>query len=140
MRQYLTQYEIPGLDRVVMLGPPNKGSEVVDKISNVPGFDFINGKAGRQLGTGPESVPKSLGKAEFDLGIIAGARSINWIFSYIVPGQDDGTISVENTMLQGMNDHIVLPVTHTFMMMNKEVITQTVYYLENGKFQRESSY
>lgn len=137
IRQYLSQHEIPNLNRVVMLGPPNKGSEVVDKMGDVPGFNFINGKAGMQLGTDSNSVPNTLGYLEFDVGIIAGTKSINLILSYLIPGQDDGKVSVESTKLQGMNDHIILPVTHTFMMSNKNVIAQTVYYLRNGKFKKE---
>ena len=81
VRQYLRQHSVPHLHRVVMLGPPNKGSEVVDVLGNTPGFHFINGDAGLQLGTGQGSVPNTLGPVDFDLGIIAGTRSINWILS-----------------------------------------------------------
>ena len=137
VRQYIKQQKIPNLNRVVMLGPPNHGSEVVDKMGDVPGFNFLNGKAGMQLGTDSDSVPNTLGEAGFDVGIIAGTRSINLILSYLIPGQDDGKVSVDNTKLQGMSDHIILPVTHTFMMNNKNVIAQTIHYLENGKFKKE---
>ena len=139
VRQYLSTHEIPKLGRVVMLGPPNKGSEVVDKLGNVPGFHFLNGDAGLQLGTGPLSVPNSLGPANFDVGIIAGNRSINWILSSIIPSIDDGKVSVERTKLDGMSDHIVMPVTHPFMMKNDGVISQVVYYLKNGRFEHETS-
>ena len=137
VRQYLHQQKIPNLYRVVMLSPPNQGSEVVDKMSGVPGFNFMNGKAGMQLGTGIDSVPNLLGEAKFDVGIIAGKSSVNLILSYLIPGEDDGKVSVENTKLKGMNDHIVMPVTHTFMMSNKKVIAQTIHYLKFGKFKKE---
>ena len=137
VRQYLAQQEIPNLHRVVMLGPPNQGSEVVDKMRDVPGFNLINGKAGLQLGTDSASIPNSLGDATFDLGIIAGTRSVNLILSSLIPGPDDGKVSVERTKLKGMNDHISVPSTHTFMMSNKTVINQTIYYLNNGKFKKE---
>jgi hypothetical protein len=137
VRQYLSQQDIPTLNRVVMLAAPNQGSEVVDKMGNVPGFNFINGKAGMQLGTDSDSVPNTLGRAEFDVGVIAGTKSVNLILSYLIPGQDDGKVSVNNTKLDGMNDHIVIPTTHTFMMNNENVIAQTIYYLKNGKFQKE---
>lgn len=134
VRQYLSKHEIPMLHRVVMLGPPNKGSEVVDKLSGVPGYYFINGDAGMQLGTKKDSIPNSLGRANFDVGIIAGTRSINLILSTLIPGKDDGKVSVERTHLAGMNDHIVMPVTHAFMMKNKKVIQQVINYLAAGKF------
>ncbi len=138
VRQFLSEHSLPQLNRVVMLGPPNKGSEVVDKLGDFPGFHFINGDAGLQLGTGKTSIPNTLGAADFDVGIIAGTRSINPILSTIIPGTDDGKVSIENTKIDGMNDHIVMPVTHTFMMQNTEVIAQVIQYLKDGKFRHES--
>ena len=137
VRQYLSNNKIPNLGRVVMLGPPNKGSEVVDKMKNVPGFHFINGDAGMQLGTGEMSVPNKLGPAEFDVGIIAGTESINLILSLIIPSTDDGKVSVERTKLEGMNDHIEMETSHPFMMKNKRVIAQVIHYLKHGNFERE---
>jgi pimeloyl-ACP methyl ester carboxylesterase len=118
VRQYLSKHKVANLSRVVMLGPPNKGSKVVDKLRRVPGFHFINGDAGMQLGTGAFSVPNILGAADFDVGIIAGTRCINWILSALIPGIDDGKVSIESTKLVGMNDHIEMAVTHPFMMKN----------------------
>ncbi|MGD8348326.1 MAG: alpha/beta hydrolase [Gammaproteobacteria bacterium] len=137
VRQYLQKHRIEHLGRVVMLGPPNKGSEVVDKLGEFPGFHFINGDAGLQLGTGATSVPNSLGPAEFDLGVIAGTSSINLFLSSMIPGPDDGKVSVENTRLEGMRDHLEMEVTHTFMMRSPEVIEQVIYYLREGRFRRD---
>jgi len=134
VRQYLSHHEIENLGRVVMLGPPNKGSEVVDKLRNFPGFHFINGDAGLELGTGESSVPNRLGAANFDLGIIAGTRSINLLLSRMIAGVDDGKVSVENTKLEGMHDHLEMGVTHPFMMRNSKVIEQVIQYLETGRF------
>lgn len=139
VRQYLSDHTIPNLGRVVMLGPPNKGSEVVDKLKDVPGFHFINGDAGMQLGTGEMSVPNKLGPATFDVGIIAGTQSINLILSLIIPETDDGKVSVERTKLEGMNDHIEMDTTHPFMMKNKKVIAQVLHYLKNGEFERKQN-
>ena len=137
VRQYLKHHEIKNLGRVVMLGPPNKGSEVVDNLRDFPGFHFIHGDAGLELGTGESSVPNQLGQANFDVGIIAGTRSINLILSGMIPGVDDGKVSVENTKLEGMNDHLEMKVTHPFMMRNSKVIDQVIYYLQSGRFKRE---
>jgi triacylglycerol esterase/lipase EstA (alpha/beta hydrolase family) len=138
VRQYLSLHKIENLNRVVMLGPPNKGSEIVDKLGDIPGFRLINGAAGMQLGTDDFSVPKKLGKANFNVGIIAGTKSINWILSTLIPGIDDGKVSVINTKLDGMKDHIELETTHPFMMKNNEVIEQVVHYLRTGKFQHNN--
>ncbi|WP_293268551.1 alpha/beta hydrolase [Neptunomonas sp.] len=139
VRQYLSKHTIDNLGRVVMLGPPNKGSEVVDKLHDTPGFHFINGDAGLQLGTGALSIPNTLGNANFDVGIVAGTRSINWILSSLIPGTDDGKVSLANTKLDGMNDHIAMQVTHPFMMKNKKVIAQVINYLKKGSFMHEQN-
>lgn len=136
LRQYLSERPIDRLGRVVMLGPPNKGSEVTDALSEMPGYDLLNGPAGQQLGTGENSVPLSLGPADFDVGIIAGNRSINLILSQLIPEEDDGKVAIENTKLDGMNDHITLPVSHPFLMRDKGVLAQVSYYLAQGRFAR----
>lgn len=133
-RQFLSNHPIKLLNRVVMLGPPNQGSEIVDKLIKVPGFRFINGEAGMQLGTGEFSVPNQLGKANFDLGVIAGTQSVNLLLSSLIPDADDGKVSVTSTKLEGMNDHIEMPTTHPFMMRNDAVIEQVINYLKNGNF------
>jgi pimeloyl-ACP methyl ester carboxylesterase len=138
VRQFLAHHDIDNLGRVVMLGPPNKGSEVVDTLRDIPGFHFINGDAGLQLGTGEASVPNKLGKADFDLGIIAGTSSFNLILSTMIPGTNDGKVSVESTRLEGMKDHIEMDATHTFMMNNDAVIEQVIHYLETGSFKRSN--
>ncbi|QYJ99048.1 alpha/beta hydrolase [Shewanella alkalitolerans] len=136
VRQYLSQHTLPALGRVVMLGPPNRGSEVVDSLKDFPGFKWINGPAGLQLGTEEESVPNRLGKAHFEVGVIAGNRSVNLLLSTLLPGPNDGKVSVARTCLEGMRDHISLAVTHPFMMNNPSVIAQTAHFLAHGRFQR----
>jgi hypothetical protein len=135
LRKYLSDNKLERLGRVVMLGPPNKGSEVVDKLKNVPGFEFINGPAGMELSTDKTSVPNLLGAVTYPVGIIAGSSTINPILSQMLPNPDDGKVSVENTKVEGMADHIILPVSHPFLMRNDEVIRQVKSFLKTGKFQ-----
>jgi pimeloyl-ACP methyl ester carboxylesterase len=118
--------------RVVMLGPPNGGSEVVDKLGGLAPFGWINGPAGQQLGTGEASVPKSLGATDLELGVIAGRNSINPILSWLIPGQDDGKVSINNAKIKGMRDFLVVPVSHPFLMKDKAVIRQTIHFLRSG--------
>ncbi|WP_460239788.1 alpha/beta fold hydrolase [Aurantivibrio plasticivorans] len=130
---------LDNIGRVVMLGPPNQWSEVVDELGEIRLFHWINGDAGLQLGTGEDDMPKQLGAANFELGIIAGNWSINWILSSLIPGDDDGKVSVENTKLEGMDDFKVMPVTHPMMMQNDAVIEEVVYFLRYGKFKQEEN-
>ena len=139
VRYYLAEHgrpehHLPELGRVVMLGPPNRGSQVVDKLSALPGFGLWNGPASFQLGTGEDSLPRQLGPARFAVGIIAGTRSLNPVFSRFLPGPDDGKVALESTKLAGMQDFLALPHTHTFMMRSTEVIRQTIFFLRNGRF------
>ena len=134
VRQYLSVNDIPELGRVVMLGPPNQGSLAADEMVDVPGFDWINGPAGRQLGKGEDSVPLKLGPADFELGVIAGNRTIDPITSAVLPNPDDGRVSVEDTKLEGMTDFIVVEHSHAFMMRMRKPIELTIAFLNNGKF------
>ena len=82
-----------------MLSSPNKGSEIVDKLKDLYLFKWINGPAGQQLGTDMESLPNILGPADYELGIITGDKTINPILSWLIPGKDDGKVSVERAKL-----------------------------------------
>ena len=134
VRDYVDRHGSAGIGRVVMLGPPNQGSEAVDKLRFLPVFGWLHGPAGLQLGTDQQSRVKQLGAVDFELGVIAGTQSINPLLSVLIPGSDDGKVSVENTKVLGMKAHKVMSVTHPMMMKNEKVIGQTVQFLATGTF------
>jgi len=134
VRHYYQQRSTAEVKRVVMLGPPNHGSEVVDNLKELPGYELLNGPAGMELGTGEDALPNRLGGVRFDLGVIAGTQSINPILSSFLPNPNDGKVSVESTRVEGMCGFVALPVTHTFLMRNHQVIAEVIHYLETGRF------
>ena len=139
VRYYLAHHRLKELGRVVMLSPPSKGSEVVDKLGSNILFQWLNGPAGSQLGTDEKSVPNQLGKIDYDVGIITGDRSINLFLSLLIPGVDDGKVSVERAKLEGMKDFLVVHTAHPFIMKNNEVLRQVSAFLKNGEFEREDN-
>lgn len=134
VRQYLVSRPLPALGRVVMLGPPNQGSEVVDVLAAWWLFKVINGPAGRQLGTSPTSGPNRLGPVRYPVGVIAGCRSINWINSCFISGSDDGKVSVARSKVDGMTDHLVISCSHPFLPRNRQAIQATRRFIAHGRF------
>ena len=137
VRYYLARERaaLPELGRVVMLSPPNQGSEVIDNFTGVPGFTLFTGEAGLTLGTAEDSIPNRLGPVDYPVGVITGDRSINVILSLLIPGRDDGKVSIERAKVEGMADFLVAPHSHPFIMRSDEVIAQTLYFLKHGRFE-----
>jgi pimeloyl-ACP methyl ester carboxylesterase len=125
---------ISELRRVVMLGPPNQGSELVDVGADLPLFGAVASAAGEQLGTGPDSLPQSLGPVDFDLGVVAGTRTANPFASLLLPNPDDGKVSLARTKVGGMKDFIAVERSHAFMMRSRDVIESTIAFLRTGCF------
>jgi triacylglycerol lipase len=139
VRSYFKSHSPERVGRVVMLGPPNGGSEVVDRLRDWCFFRWLNGPAGSELGTAADSTPNQLGPVHFELGVIAGDRSINWINSLWIKGPNDGKVSVERTRVPGLKELLIVHVTHPFLMRRREVIEPTLRFLKMGCFGSNST-
>jgi triacylglycerol lipase len=135
LRAYLAMQTPPELGRVVMLSPPNQGSELVDCLCRFAWFHLALGPAACQLKTGAGELPARLGPAAFPLGILTGNRPALGLASFF-PGPSDGKVSVERAQLPGMADFLVLPYGHSLIMRHRLVQEQAVHFLETGRFRK----
>ena len=134
VRYVQKQTPIHDLGRVVMLAPPNQGSEVVDIARSWPTTDVFAGEAGMQLGTDENSIPAQLGPVDFELGVIAGTATINPFMSVMLPDADDGKVTVARTRVAGMDDFLVVGQSHRFIAKSAKVKRNTAAFLRNGSF------
>lgn len=139
VRCYFKAHPPQQFGRVVMLAPPNQGSEVTDWHKARFTYKWFLGPAGQQLGTDAASIPMQLGPVNFELGVIAGDRSINPFNSRRIPGPDDGKVAVERTKVAGMQDFLLVHASHTFIMRDAHVLTQIAHFLQTGRFRRKSA-
>ena len=134
-RVYLARYRPQRLGRVVMLGTPNGGSEIADRLKAFSAYRAFFGPAGQQLGTLRDAAINSiLPSVDYSVGIIAGNRSIYPISSVVLPKPHDGRVSVGNTGIDGMAGHIVVGTSHPWLVRNREAIAQTIAFLSDGRF------
>ncbi len=132
VRAYLQNYKVDKLGRVVLLGTPNKGTEAADHFSNSWLMDIL-GPTAKALGTDDKSFPKSLKAPYYPVGIIAGEIKSKFN-DPVIPGKDDGLVSVEATKIDGMTDFIIIETGHSRMRYDSEVAEQTIEFIKNGEF------
>jgi len=137
LRQYLSKKDRREIHRIVMLSPPNKGSEVVDFLKDIPGVIEIMGPAFIQLSADSNSFVNHIAVSKEEIGVITGNSTINFINSIIIPGPDDGKVAVGRAKLDEMTDFLVVNRSHPFIMNAPEVLDQIVYFLKNGFFKKD---
>jgi hypothetical protein len=125
----------PGLARVVMLGPPNRGSQLASRLRRSWVFRLATGPAGQQIGAEPDSVPNQLGPVDFELGIIAGTTALD-PFGLLISGANDGKVSLDETRVDGAADWLVVRRAHALLINDPNVLAQAVHFLHHGRFSR----
>ena len=99
-------------------------------------YERFTGPAGRELGTGPTSVPSQLPVPTFTVGVIAGTKTINPLFSRMLGGENDGKVRVDSARMDGVADFLSVPHSHPMLMMSPVVVEQALYFLDAGHFRR----
>ena len=135
VRAYLQDNKVDKLGRVVLLGTPNKGTEAADHFSNSWLMDIL-GPTAKALGTDDNSFPKSLETPYYPVGIIAGELK-SQLNDSVIPGKDDGLVSVESTKIDAMTDFIIIETGHSMMRYDREVADQTIEFIKNGMFKQQ---
>ena len=130
VRDYLGQNRPNNLGRVVLIGTPNKGSELANGDLGVAAEETLlewAGPSAQALHTGPDGYP---------VGVIAGnwapKISENWL-----PTPNDGVVSVESARLEGMADFIIVDVAHWDMRRDRVVAALVIGFLQHGRFDDE---
>lgn len=132
VRAYLDQKPSINLGRVVLLGTPSQGNELVDIYGDSWLFKIL-GPTARLLGTDEDSFPNQIGPPYYPLGIIAGTSSFT-ITDGNLPGADDGVVSVKSTKIYGMKDFLLVDTSHSMMRYNERVARETIHFLKEGHF------
>ena len=125
--------------RVVMLAPPNHGSEVMDWLSDVPGIRWVLGPGGLALGTQEVVQELPSGTPSPETAVIMGCRSINPVFRQFLPGDNDGTVTVEGGRLDDLEHFSVCEVGHARVMLQPEVVDLVRAFLQEGRFSEKQS-
>ncbi len=133
LQKYRDQVDHKTLGRVVMIAPPNQGSEIADLLQNVFAYKMLFGPAGQELTT--KNTRNIKDDIYYDLGVIAGSRG--WCYplgQLCVPKPHDGRVSIANSKINGMSDHVVIRATHSFISWSSKTLALADYFFKNGKF------
>jgi pimeloyl-ACP methyl ester carboxylesterase len=136
IRQYLQDRCLPPGSRIVMLVPPNQGSEVADRVRRWPPYRWLTGRVGQQLGTGADSIVKQLRPVTAEIGIIAANRSLQPWFAHLIREPNDGVVAVSSARLAEMRDFIVIGTSHSIIVFNAAARVQIRHFLAHGAFDR----
>jgi hypothetical protein len=120
--------------RLVMLGPPNQGSDLARMASRIWGVAATAEGAARDLVVEWQRVAPGLAVPECPFGIVAGGKGDATGYSPLLEGDDDAVVRVAETRLTGADGFLVLPVHHAAMMRDAAVQRATREFLATGRF------
>lgn len=135
VRYFLSHNNFPNPGKFVMIGPPNQGSTMADVLMKKKIYRWLYGPPGMQFLTADSAFAKNAGIPVREFGIIAGGKSNESGWNPIIPGDDDGTVAVEQTKLDGMSDFIIVKNLHSLLLWDKDVLRQIVAFLQGDGFE-----
>lgn len=136
VRLYLQEHRPKNLGRIVLLGPPNAGSPVADRLNRSALWRWLIGSNLSRLGAAtPDALAPTLIPPDYEVGVIAGCASLHPFFSRWLSGAHDGMVTVASTRLAGASDFLVMPHSHTAMLWRQTVAAEVLSFLRTGRFQ-----
>jgi pimeloyl-ACP methyl ester carboxylesterase len=136
VRSYLKKHRDPRLHRLVMLGTPNRGAELADLLRSNPLYRWVMGPAGQELATDAQGLIADLPVPTLEFAVIAGGDGDDG-YNPLLPGDDDGTVTVHSVRLPGAADSMRVPRLHTFLMRDDTVIQATQHFLQHGSLRTD---
>ena len=137
VRAYSMEFDDPRIKRMVMLGTPNQGAELADITQQYWILRTAGGPGARQLGTRPDGLIPKLPPPKCEFAVIAGSRGTPAGWNPLIPGDDDGTVTVESTRLPGAADFTTVRALHSRLLWNEESVTQTVNFIKEGRLRSD---
>jgi len=136
LRWAATHHDLPRLRRVVMIAPPNRGSILADTLCRKLGplYRLVYGRTGLQLRRGGRGLAQDAGLPKAQIGVIAGGVGSPKGYSRFVPGDNDMTVAVEETILGGMKDFVLLQHRHSPLVWSRDTAEYVVRFLKTGRF------
>jgi pimeloyl-ACP methyl ester carboxylesterase len=124
--------------RFVMIAPPNRGSELAARLSGRRVWDVMLGRRALQQ-LAQAQLAEAYGSPPLPFGVIAGGRGDGRGWNPLLPGDDDGVVTVAGTHLPGEADHVVLRALHTTLPWRRETARHVQHFLDTGRFDRMRS-
>lgn len=134
VRTFLAEHDVKHMGRLVMIAPPSQGAELAQFFGNWPVYKYLLGPAGQELKPGELGKCAAAGVPACEFGIIAGGTGRSIGINPLLPGDNDGTVTVESTKLDGAKDFALVPYPHPVIQMMPKTAELTISFLENGEF------
>lgn len=123
------------LGRVVMIAPPNQGSQLAEDLSGLPPYHWIGGPAASEIAAGPPFAPLPQG---IEVAVIAGGSADGQGYNPLLDGNDDGVVTVDETALPGLQNRLTVPALHTLIASDPQTIAATRNFLASGRLQPDA--
>jgi pimeloyl-ACP methyl ester carboxylesterase len=134
VRTCLSRHPVQNVGRIVMIAPPSQGAELAKFFGDWPLYKFLLGPAGQDLKPADMGKCASAGVPSCEFGIIAGGTGKERGINPLLPGDNDGTVTVASTRLEGEKDFALVPYPHPVIQMMPKTAALTVSFLEHGTF------